>query len=127
MPIWGVLLAADLYLETGAPETRKNRNLSSNDRVAVHLDGITDVVIVRGRGTPMRPDRDLEGDLIAAFRAKYPGYHPQPGGWDHGGLVLIEPTAVLAWGDMDTATRWRFTRRAVHGRARQRRSELIPE
>ena len=107
VPIWGVLVHDDLYLETGAPETVKNRNLAANDEVAVHLDDPDDVVIVRGRAVAVSPPPALGAGLAAAFRAKYPGYDPSPDSWAHGGLVRIDPRTVLAWRDMPTATRWR--------------------
>lgn len=108
VPIWGVMLQADLYLETGAPETRKNRNLDRNRHILVHLDGVNDAVIVRGMAVMVEPSPDLGVALAAAFRAKYPGYDPAPGGWDAGGLIRVAPSTVLAWGDMPTATRWRW-------------------
>ena len=44
----------DLYLETGAPGTIKNRNLAANQNVFVHLDDVNDVVIVRGVAVEIR-------------------------------------------------------------------------
>ena len=108
VPIWGVLLDGELYLETGAPSTIKNRNLASNPAVSVHLDGANDAVIVTGTAVPVRPEPLLETELIEAFHTKYPGYRPEPGGWARGGLVRVAPSAVLAWGEMPTATRWRW-------------------
>jgi Pyridoxamine 5'-phosphate oxidase len=108
VPIWGVMLRGELYLETGAPETIKNRNLAGNPAVWVHLDGADDAVIVTGNAVTVRPDAALEPQLIEAFHAKYPGYRPEPGGWDGGGLVRVVPDTVLAWGEMPTATRWRW-------------------
>ena len=108
VPIWGVLMGGELYLETGAPQTIKNRNLASNPAVSVHLDGANDAVIVTGTAVPVRPAAPLEAELIDAFHAKYPGYAPEPGGWDGGGLVRVAPSTVLAWAEMPTATRWRW-------------------
>jgi hypothetical protein len=108
VPVWGVLVRDDLYLEIGAPETAKARNLAANPAVAVHLDGVDDAVIVLGTAAPVRPDPDLGTELAATFRAKYAGYLPGPTAWDGGGLVRIEPATLLAWRDMPTATRWRF-------------------
>ena len=108
VPIWGVMVGAELYLETGAPSTVKNRNLATNPAVSVHLDGVNDAVIVTGTAVPTRPKPPLESELIEAFNAKYPGYRPEAGGWDGGGLVRVAPSAVLAWGEMPTATRWRW-------------------
>ena len=108
VPIWGVFVGHDLFLETGDPGTIKNRNLAVHKEIAVHLDGVDDVVLVRGRATPAVPDADLGGAMAAAFHEKYPGYEPGPTDWDRGGLIRIEPATLLAWREMPTATRWRF-------------------
>ena len=42
------------------------------------------------------------------MHAKYRGYDPEPDAWDHGGMYRVVPHTVLAWGEMPTATRWRF-------------------
>jgi hypothetical protein len=112
VPIWGVLVRGDLYLETGAPGTAKNRNLASNPNVFVHLDNVDDAVMVRGTASEVHPDPELGGELAAAFAAKYANYGPSPHAWDDGGLVRIDPETVLAWRDMPTATRWRLAARA---------------
>ena len=108
VPIWGVMVQDDLYLETGALTTAKNRNLAANAAIAVHLDGADDAVIVMGTAEPARPDRELGTLLAAAFSAKYKGYSPGPADWDAGGLIRVDPTTILAWRDMPTATRWRL-------------------
>ena len=48
VPVWGVLVGDDLYLETGAASTKKVRNLAANPAVALHLDGVNDALIVHG-------------------------------------------------------------------------------
>lgn len=108
VPIWGVFVGDDLFLETGAPGTIKNRNLAVHPEIAVHLDGVDDVVFVRGRATPAAPGPDLGAAMAAAFREKYHGYEPGPTDWDSGGLIRVEPVTLLAWREMPTATRWRF-------------------
>jgi nitroimidazol reductase NimA-like FMN-containing flavoprotein (pyridoxamine 5'-phosphate oxidase superfamily) len=108
VPIWGVMVGDDLYLETGAPSTAKNRNLATNPAIAVHLDDPNDAVIVMGTAEPARPERELGTLLAAAFSAKYKGYSPGPTDWEGGGLIRVDPTTILAWRDMPTATRWRL-------------------
>ena len=108
VPVWGVMVGDDLYLETGAPNTAKARNLTKNPSVAIHLDGINDALIVHGRAVPCRPDPALGASLAAAMTAKYKDYAPKPTDWDAGGLHRLEPRVMLAWRDMPTATRWRF-------------------
>lgn len=108
VPIWGCFVDGDLYMETGAPETVKNRNLAANPNVFIHLDDVNDVVIVRGRAVEIRPDAELGGALAAAMHGKYKDYEPTPESWDNGGMWRIEPETVLAWKEMPSATRWRF-------------------
>ena len=111
VPVWGVMVDHDLYLETGAPETAKMRNLAHERRVQVHLDDVDDVVIVTGTAELVQPTGELATALCAAFAAKYEGYTPTPDDWGpsgHGGLARIDPETVLAWRDMPTATRWRL-------------------
>jgi hypothetical protein len=111
VPVWGVLVDDDLYLETGQAQTKKVRNIEVNPAVAVHLDGVNAALIVHGNAVACRPDSAFGGVLAAAFHAKYPGYTPASADWDDGGLHRIEPRVMLAWGDMPTATRWRFPTR----------------
>jgi hypothetical protein len=108
VPVWGVMVDDDLYLETGARNTVKARDLAADPRVAVHLDGINDALIVHGRAVDCRPHPALAATLASTFAGKYAGYKPGPKDWDDGGLHRIEPRVMLAWRDMPTATRWRF-------------------
>ena len=107
MPIWGVFVEDDLYLET-SPRTLKARNLATNPAVAVHLEDGTHVVAVEGVAQPFTPDPGLAELIAAAYAAKYENYRPAPTDWDRGGLYRIVPRVVFAWRDMPTATRWRF-------------------
>ena len=115
VPIWGVLVDHELYLEIGSPDTTKAKNLSANPEVVVHLDDPDDVVIVRGRAVAVTPDIALGERIASAMHAKYPGYEPGPDAWAEGGLVRVEPRSALAWRDMPTATRWRFDARQSSG------------
>ena len=110
VPIWGCFVGDDLYLETGDPNTIKNRNLARNQNVWIHLDDVGDAVMVRGKAVEIRPDRDLGEALAAAMSGKYKGYDPTPDSWDNGGMWRIDPESVLAWQAMPTSTRWRFER-----------------
>ena len=64
VPVWGVLVGDDLYLETGAPNTKKARNLAANPSVAVHLDGINDALIVPVGGECLNAGGDRCGRLV---------------------------------------------------------------
>jgi hypothetical protein len=72
------------------------------------LDGVNDALILHGIAVACRPDAALGTALAAAFHAKYLGYSPGAADCDNGGLHRLEPRVMLAWGDMPTATRWRF-------------------
>ena len=91
VPVWGTLFEGDLFLETGSPLTRKNRNLAENRNVVVHLDGINDALIVRGVAERIPPDPEFRKRLAAAMKAKYGGqyseYEPEPDRWDLGQRV----------------------------------------
>lgn len=112
VPVWGILFEGDLFLETGSPATRKNRNLAANRNVVVHLDGINDALIVRGVAERVPADPAFRERLAASLQRKYgggyPEYEPEPDRWDQGSAWRIKPESVLAWRDMPTATRWRF-------------------
>lgn len=110
VPIWGVFVGDDLFLETD-PATRKGRSLARNPAVVVHLDDGERAVIVEGRAAPLRPDGEQARRIATAFASKYPGYAPAPDSWSGGGLYVVEPEVVFAWRDMPTATRWRFPAR----------------
>jgi len=114
VPVWGTLFEGDLFLETGSPLTLKNRNLRANPKAVVHLDGINDVVLVRGTAEKVPADPAFRQRLAAAMKRKYAAdysdYEPEPDRWDQGSAWRISPESVLAWRDMPTATRWRFDR-----------------
>ena len=107
MPVWGVLVDDDLYLETDAA-TLKARNIATNPAVAVHLEDGDRVVAAEGSAEPFVPGPVLGPQIEAAFAAKYSGYRPTPDEWDAGGLYRIVPRVLFAWNDMPSATRWRF-------------------
>lgn len=111
VPVWGVIVDDELYLEIGSTSTAKARNLEANREIQVHLDGTGDVVIVRGRAQDIVPGPALGAEIAAAMHEKYGDYDPSPTEWDEGGLIRVVPRTVLAWRDMPTATRWRFADR----------------
>jgi hypothetical protein len=108
VPVWGVFVQDDLYLEIGSPATTKSRNLKRSAEIQVHLGDVDDVVIVRGSAEPVVPGPTLGGAIAAAMAGKYTDYKPGPDAWDEGGLARVIPRTVLAWHDMPTATRWRW-------------------
>ena len=115
MPVWGVVVKDDLYLETPAV-TRRARNLASNPAVAVHLELSDHLVAIEGIAEANIPEPALAAAMATAFAAKYETYQPAPTEWDAGGLYVIVPRIVFAWRDMPTATRWRFSEPAEDAR-----------
>ena len=107
MPMWGVVVEDDLYLETPVV-TRRARNLSSNPAVAVHLELGDHVVAIEGVAESLVPEPELAAAIAMAFAAKYDSYRPEATEWDEGGLYVVVPRVVFAWRDMPTATRWRM-------------------
>jgi hypothetical protein len=108
MPMWGVVVEDDLYLETPAV-TRRARNLASSPAVAVHLELGDHVVAVEGVAERLVPEPELAAAIAMAFAGKYDSYRPEATEWNEGGLYVILPRIVFAWRDMATATRWRFS------------------
>jgi hypothetical protein len=67
-------------------------------------------VIISGEIHPFVPDEETGTRIAPLVAAKYPGYAPAPHDWDGGGLYRVVPHTVLAWREMNTATRWRLRR-----------------
>jgi len=105
-PVWGVLVNDDLFLET-SPATRKARNIERSGALTVSVGG-DEAVIVEGDAAAFRPPLERGRTIAAAFKAKYPGYDPEPDSWEAGGLYRVVPRTVFGWRDMPTAARWRF-------------------
>ena len=111
-PIWGVWVGDCFYFE-GGPDTRRGRNLAANPAVGVHMERGDDIVMVEGTAAEIpHPDPDLVTTLVEAFTSKYEpahNYRPDPAMWEGGGLYVVQPQVVLAWGAFPTTvTRWRF-------------------
>ena len=114
VPVWGVLVDDDLYLETGAAEheegaqpRRQSGRGHSSGRHQRRLDRPRHRRRMQARclilETPWRQPSMPSTRATSRARAD----------WDEGGLHRIEPRVMLAWRDMPTATRWRFPTRAV--------------
>lgn len=107
MPVWGLWLDGAVLFSTD-PSSRKGRNLAANPATVVHLESGDDVVIVEGRGQPMR-DADMLARCCDAYEAKY-AIRPEPDNqaqW----FFAVRPTTVLGWRERDfptSATRWAF-------------------
>lgn len=111
-PIWGVWLDNRLYFD-GSGQSRRSRNIAANPQIAVHVErgnAGKDVVILEGEAHEHRPEAALAERLAATYATKYAvdGYAPSANQWDNGGLTRVQPRLVLAWTDMNTATRWHF-------------------
>jgi hypothetical protein len=101
VPVWGVVVAGAAYTYA-SPTSRRSRNVAADDRVLVHAESASDVLIVRGRLSdhgPVAADRDVN----AAYRAKYT--HPDHAQWlpdapemvGDDRMMRLHPTAAMAW------------------------------
>lgn len=104
IPVWGFWLENAFYFGT-ARETRKEKNLTANPALAVHLESGDDVVILEGVAAEIKDDAILK-KLDAASRGKYQMplmIMPESV------LYRVCPRVVLAWtekGFPKDATRW---------------------
>ncbi len=107
-PVDGLWIDDRLYFG-GMPGTRRNRNLTANPAVAVHLENSMDVVILHGDAEECRsPDRALTTRLAEASAEKY-GYSPKPEDFGKGGTFVVRPRVAFAWKNFPKdATRWHF-------------------
>jgi hypothetical protein len=105
-PVWGVWLDDALHLSIGSPLLAGQ--LGADDRVTVHLDSGTEVVIVEGRTT-----RPAHGDgpdaLIAAYDAKYDWHYSVE---EYSPFTTVTPSTVMAWDSGGWAGRDGFQRGA---------------
>jgi general stress protein 26 len=109
-PVDGLYVDGVIYVG-GSPKTRWIQDLFENPRVAVHLDGVDDVVIVEGDAELMQGADDALADrLAAASTAKFPEYGMTADNYRNGpGPFAIYPRKVVAWTDfMKDPTRFRF-------------------
>ncbi len=107
-PVDGLWIEDSFYFG-GRPQTRRNRNLSANPAVCIHLESAMDVIILQGDARVLHePDRELTLRLAEASVKKY-GYSPPPEAFASGGTFVFRPRKVLAWTQFPKdATRWRF-------------------
>ena len=110
IPIWGAWVDGRWYVEGG--NTRWQRNLRANPRMAINVTDGGDVVIVEGTATELvAPAAPLAERIVAGF-AKYKatkGYEARPENWAAGGLWELRPVKAFAWSTFpDDVTRFRF-------------------
>ena len=108
-PVDGLFVDGALYVG-GSPATRWIRDLGDNPQVAVHLDGVDDVIIVEGSVEMLeRADDDLAERLATASTAKYPEYGVTADLYRRSGAIRIRPRTVVTWTDISKdPTRFRF-------------------
>ena len=91
----------------GSPATLHQRNLSSDQRVVVHLEDTMAAVILEGTMRRQVPSPELAGRLRTASMAKY-GYEPPAGAYE-AGVWVLGPARARAWSAFpDDVTRFRF-------------------
>jgi hypothetical protein len=109
VPVWGAWLDGALYFGVGP---RSARNLTTNPKVAVHLESGDDVVILEGSvGQMQGPDPALSQRLDDAMADKY-GWRPSEEGAEEAvgeGWYVLHPRTVYAWASFpQDATRWKL-------------------
>jgi hypothetical protein len=88
-PVWGLWLGDELHLSIGSPVIRNA--LSTDQRVTIHLDSGTDVVVVEGRVVPAS---STEQAVLAAYDAKYDWQYEEA---QYGPISRVAPQSVMAW------------------------------
>ena len=109
-PVDGVYVDGAIYVG-GSHRTRWVRELAANPHVAIHLDGIGDVVIVDGEAEVLTAvaDAELAQRLAAASNAKYPEYGMTPDFYAANGAIAVRLRKVISWTDISRdPTRFRF-------------------
>jgi len=108
-PIDGLYLDGVIWVG-GSHETRWVRELADNPHVAVHLDGIDDVVIVDGVAETLTTvDDETAERLASASNATFPEYGMQASFYVSNGAIAIRPRKVISWTDISSdPTRFTF-------------------
>jgi hypothetical protein len=107
-PVDGLWLDGVLYFG-GSPKTRRNRDLTANPTVSVHLDSSDDVVILHGDAHLHKPNHELAVQLAKVSAEKY-GYAPRPEDYESSGVYMFRPLTVFAWKQFPKdVTRWQFS------------------
>lgn len=104
-PVWGVFVN-DTICFGGGPKTKWSRNLERDERVSLHLESGTEVVIAEGSVDRLTDADDPRLRAIDdAYEVKYEMRHGPP-------IWLLRPAVVLAWSDFPKdMTRFSFERR----------------
>jgi uncharacterized pyridoxamine 5'-phosphate oxidase family protein len=108
-PIDALYLDGAIYIG-GSPETRWVRDLADNPNVAIHLDGLDDVIMLEATAEVMRglPD-NLAEELANASNAKFPEYRMTADFYRTNGAIAVRPRTVVSWTDITRdPTRFRF-------------------
>ena len=111
-PVDGLWHEGVLYVG-GSPETRWARDLMANPRVAVNVDGTSDVVILEGDVELLEQDAgpELAVTLAELSNAKYPQYGMTPESYTGPGPFAIHPRVAFGWTRFPKdVTRFRFGR-----------------
>jgi hypothetical protein len=110
-PIDGIYADGTVWVG-GSPETRWVRDLASNPHVAVHLDGVHEVIVLEGEAEMLRSVEPEQAErLAAASNAKFPEYRMTAKVYVQRGAIAIRPRKVIAWSDISRdPTRFRFDR-----------------
>jgi general stress protein 26 len=94
-PVWYIWLDDQIYFATGT-DTQKFANLYGNQKVALALPDVDNVIILEGDAHAA--DRKLTDKLGEYFYHKYEWdfRYDDSADWR---LVVVSPSKILAWGD----------------------------
>lgn len=108
-PIDGLYLDGVIWVG-GSHETRWVRDLTANPRVAIHLDGVDDVIVVDGDAEMLASvDKELAVRLADASNAKFPEYGMTPAFYVKNGAIAVRLRKVITWTDISRdPTRFTF-------------------
>lgn len=106
-PVDGLWIEDRLFFG-GSHTTKRNRNLTQNPAVCIHLEDGMDVVILHGVALEERVDRATAIRLAEDSAKKY-GYGMPPEQYEAIGVHVFRPRMVLAWKQFPKdATRFQF-------------------
>ena len=108
-PVDGLFVDGVIYVG-GSPKTRWVRDVAVTPKVAVHLDGVDEVLTLDGDVEVLTAlDDELAERIAAASKAKFPEYGMTAAFYKANGAIAIRPRTVIAWTDITRdPTRFRF-------------------
>ena len=99
MPVWYAWREGKVLFHTGA-ESKKVRNLESNDRISVVVDtkdAPYKVAVIEGRARVLPGDSTLALEIAIHYPGEKAGARYASQSTDPGALVEVTPTRIISW------------------------------